>query len=246
MEVDNQTNPSHINSLLSGSLKIVDLNKKRKLEAEQLGLPVSKHQCWKQILPPKPPTFVSIVDGALSTCTTEVKGSDIYDASETGSDKDSNSFPRNSNSMSSHAEAKFGTVYSNYLPYDKALTSSSNRGSISQGSRCSSSSSRSVEKAIFSPGEETEAADVELDENIEESLVEYGSHMDYICSEYGNYSIQQYQDKEIEELLEPNEAHPNDYVLSSGRWSVNQEAPPTTRKPTIDQEFEQYFSMLML
>ncbi|KAE8661103.1 Far-red elongated hypocotyl 1, putative isoform 2 [Hibiscus syriacus] len=152
MEVDNQTNTSQNNSLLNGSLKIVDLNKKRKLEAEQLGLPVSKQHCWKQILPPKPPTFVGIVgrvDGALSTCTSEVKGVDVYDVSETGSDKDSNSFPRNSDSMmSSHAESKFGTVDANYLPYDKASSSSSYRGSSSQGSR-SSSSSRGLEKALF-------------------------------------------------------------------------------------------------
>ncbi|KAE8692450.1 Far-red elongated hypocotyl 1, putative isoform 2 [Hibiscus syriacus] len=212
MEVDSRTNTSQINSLLNGSLKIVDLNKKRKLEDEQLGLPVSKHQCWKQILPPKPPAFFGIVevDGALSTCTTEVKGSNVYNASETGSDKGSNSFPRNSYSMmSSHTEAKFG-MFTRFPLF--------------------SSLSRSVEKAMFSPGEETEAADVEPDEKIEESLVEYGSHMDFICSEYGNYSLQKYINKEIEELLEPNEAHPNDYVLSPGRWNVNQGNPVMNSK----------------
>ncbi|KAK8561777.1 hypothetical protein V6N13_149074 [Hibiscus sabdariffa] len=254
MEVDNGTNPSQINSSHNSSLKIVDLNKKRKLEAEQLGLPVSKHQCWKQTIPSKPPLFVRIVevDRPLNPYSSKGKGVDVYDAFETGSDKDSNSFPGNSDStMPLHAEAKFGTVYANYLLHDKASPTSSYSGSSSQGSRCSSDGttmeSRGVEKEVLSPlGGGTEPADVELAKNTEESLVEYGSYIDYIYSGYGNYSLEQYQDKEIEEILNPSEADPNVYVLSSGRWSVNQESPRTTRKPTIDQEFEQYFSMLML
>ncbi|XP_051127498.1 protein FAR-RED-ELONGATED HYPOCOTYL 1-LIKE-like [Andrographis paniculata] len=42
--------------------------------------------------------------------------------------------------------------------------------------------------------------------------------------------------------------HPNNYILSSGRWSVNQDdrAQLGGEKLTIDKEFEQYFSMLML
>ncbi|GMJ03117.1 hypothetical protein HRI_003980900 [Hibiscus trionum] len=254
MEVDNETDPSQIKSLCNGSLEVVDLNKKKKLEAEQLGLPVSKHQCWKQIIPSKPPTFVRIVevDRPLSPCTSKGKGADVYDASEAGSGKNSNSFPGNSDStMSFHAEAKFGTVDANYLLHDKASSPSSYSGSSSQGSRCSSDAttmeSRDVEKEVLSAlGGETEPADAEIAENAEVSLVEYGSYIDCIYSGYGNYSLEQYQDKEIEEILNPDEANPNVYVLSSGRWSVNQESPQTTRKPTIDQEFEQYFSMLML
>ncbi|XWS67090.1 hypothetical protein CRYUN_Cryun05aG0256800 [Craigia yunnanensis] len=243
MEVDNETDPSQVKSLLNKSLNIVDLNKKRKLEAEQLGLPVSKHQCWKQSLLWKPTTFGSIL---------EVEGGAVYDVSETGSAKDSNSFAEDSDcALSVHAEAKFGTDDAKYLPYDRAPPSSSYWESSSQGSHYSSDgttvASRGVKKEVQSyPGGEPEPADVELTENLEESLVEYGSHIDYIYSGYGNYIIEQYQDKEIEEILNSDGANPNVYVLSSGRWSVNQEAPQTTRKPTIDQEFEQYFSMLML
>ncbi|EOY07483.1 Far-red elongated hypocotyl 1, putative isoform 1 [Theobroma cacao] len=271
MEVDNQTNPSQfdtllvINSataiyqlgfslfLLNGSVNIVDFNKKRKLEAEQLGLPISKHQCWNRSLPSKPPTFSSIqeVEG-FSPCTFKGKGGAAYDVSETGSAKDSNSFAEDSDcAMSVHDEAKFGTEDTKYLLYGRASSSSSDWGSNSQGSLYSSDSttvaSRSVDKEVLSsPGGQPEPADVELADNLEESLVEYGSHIDYIYSGYGNYPIEEYQDKEIEEILNTNGANPNVYVLSSGRWSANQEAPQTARKPTIDQEFEQYFSTLML
>ncbi|XP_022742854.1 protein FAR-RED ELONGATED HYPOCOTYL 1-like [Durio zibethinus] len=253
MEVDDETNPTQIKSSLNKSLNIVDLNKKRKLEAEQLVLPVSKHHCWKQSLSLKPPTFGSILEvEGFSPCTLKEKGGAVYDVSETGSAKDSNSFAEDSDSaISVHAEVKFGTDDAKYLPYDRASSSSSDWGSSSQDSHYSSYGTnvalKGVEKEVLSsPGGRPELADVELAENLDESLVEFGSHIDYIYSGYGNYAIEQYQDKEIEEILNCDGANPNVYVLSSGRWSVNQEAPQTTRKPTIDQEFEQYFSMLML
>ncbi|XWS55644.1 hypothetical protein CRYUN_Cryun09bG0018800 [Craigia yunnanensis] len=215
MEIDNETNPFQI---------------KRKLEADQqLGLPVSKHQCWKQSLSLKPPTFGSIpeVEG-FSPCTFKGKGGAVCDVYETGSAKDSNNFAEDSDSaMSMHAEVKFGRDDAKYLLYDKASSSSSDWGSSSQCSNYSSDgttvSSRGVEKEVLSsPGGEPEPADVELAENLEESLVEYGCHIDYIYSVYGNYTIEQYQDKEIEEILNSDGANPNVYVLLSGRWSVNQ------------------------
>ncbi|KAI3875859.1 hypothetical protein MKX03_023782 [Papaver bracteatum] len=46
--------------------------------------------------------------------------------------------------------------------------------------------------------------------------------------------------------LDPNEAESNLFVLSSGRWDIDPDSRVDLRKPTIDQEFEQYFSMLML
>lgn len=36
------------------------------------------------------------------------------------------------------------------------------------------------------------------------------------------------------------------FVLSSGRWKIKPDAQAEARKPTIDQEFEEYFSSLML
>ncbi|OMO97254.1 hypothetical protein COLO4_14776 [Corchorus olitorius] len=248
MEIDNEPNPSQIKSLLNGSLS-VDLNKKRKLEAEHLGLPISKHQCWNQGLQLKPPAFTGVpeVEG-YNSCNSKPKGGASYDVSETGSAKDSNSFGEDSYSL--HAEAKFGTEDTKYSLYDRS-SSFSDWASSSRESHYSSDdttvASGGVEREVLSsPAGEPEIADVDLTQIPEDSHVEYGSHIDYIYSGYGNYTIEQYQEKEIEEILNSNGANQNVYVLSSGRWSVNQEAPKTTRRPTIDQEFEQYFATLML
>ncbi|KAJ0691464.1 putative protein FAR-RED ELONGATED HYPOCOTYL 1 [Helianthus annuus] len=55
----------------------------------------------------------------------------------------------------------------------------------------------------------------------------------------------------MEDLFCSNAVISNNSVLSSGRWNVNQDAAAAaaeqgTEKLTIDKEFEQYFSMLML
>ncbi|XVF55259.1 hypothetical protein PTKIN_Ptkin06aG0022700 [Pterospermum kingtungense] len=228
MEVDNETNPSQMKSLLNGSLNVVDLNKKRKLEAELLDLPVSKHQFLSRSLSSKPPTFGSIpeVEG-FTPCTFKGKGGNDCDVSETVSAKGSNSFAEDSGStMSGHAETNYGTEGTKYILYDRSSSSSSHWGSGSQDSRYYSAgttvASRGVKKEeLLSPGGEPEPADLQLAENLEESLLEYGSHIDYIYSGYGNYTMEQYQDKEIEEILNSDRANPNVYILSSGRWSVN-------------------------
>ncbi|KAL1126484.1 hypothetical protein V6Z11_A13G114800 [Gossypium hirsutum] len=201
-------------SFLKKSINIVDLNKKRKLEAEQLGLPLSKHQCWKQSLSLKPPTFGSItqVEG-FTPCTFQGKTWAVCDVLETGSAKDSNSFGDDSDTAIS--------VHDNRA----SSSSSPNWGSSSQHSHSDGRTvaSSSVEKEVVSsPGDEPEPADAELAENLDESLVEYGSDINYIYSRYGNYTIEQHQDKEIKEILNCDGANPNVYILSSGRWSVNQ------------------------
>ncbi|GMI84701.1 hypothetical protein HRI_002139400 [Hibiscus trionum] len=245
MEMDTKNpNPSKIKSFIDKPLIVVDINKKRKLEAEQFGLPLSKHQCWKQGLSLKPPTLGSIseVEG-FSPCTLKGKGGIVYEVSETESAKDSNSFAEDSDTaMSMHVDAK-------YLLHNNASSSSHDWGSSSHGSHSygTTVASSSVEKYVLSsPGDEPETAVARLAENLEETLAEYGTDIDYIYSGYGNYTIEQYRDKEIEEILDSEGEDSNVYVLSSGRWSVNQEASQTKRKPTIDQEFEQYFSTLML
>lgn len=51
-------------------------------------------------------------------------------------------------------------------------------------------------------------------------LLEFGNEADYIKYAYGD--VEQYTDKEVEDILYSNGMNPNMYVLSSGRWSVNQ------------------------
>ncbi|XP_042001576.1 uncharacterized protein LOC121750956 isoform X1 [Salvia splendens] len=72
----------------------------------------------------------------------------------------------------------------------------------------------------------------------------------------GHAEIELYTDKELEDLLYSNGAAPGGtFILSSGRWSVDQVCccsgaramqEEGKKKLTIDNEFEQFFSMLML
>ncbi|KAJ0259624.1 Protein FAR-RED ELONGATED HYPOCOTYL 1 [Hirschfeldia incana] len=89
----------------------------------------------------------------------------------------------------------------------------------------------------------------------EDKMISFESHLDFI---YGTQNLEDFSDKDIENILylddeEEEEDGANGcsnaakYVLSSGRWTVDQDSPQhVTKKPTIDQEFEQYFSTLML
>ncbi|EOA27922.1 hypothetical protein CARUB_v10024095mg, partial [Capsella rubella] len=80
----------------------------------------------------------------------------------------------------------------------------------------------------------------------------FDSHLDFI---YGTQKTEDYSEKDIENILylddDDEEAkgcsNAAKFVLSSGRWTINQDSTlHDTQKPTIDQEFEQYFSTLML
>ncbi|XP_020885727.1 protein FAR-RED ELONGATED HYPOCOTYL 1 isoform X2 [Arabidopsis lyrata subsp. lyrata] len=90
----------------------------------------------------------------------------------------------------------------------------------------------------------------------EDKMISFESHLDYI---YGTQNLEDFSDKVIENILYLDEQEEEEeakgcssnaakFVLSSGRWTVNQDSSTLheTKKPTIDQEFEQYFSTLML
>ncbi|KAG2285365.1 hypothetical protein Bca4012_034130 [Brassica carinata] len=90
----------------------------------------------------------------------------------------------------------------------------------------------------------------------EDKMISFESHLDFI---YGTQNLEDFSDKDIENItyLDDEEEEEQDegngcsnaakYVLSSGRWTVDQDSPQhVINKPTIDQEFEQYFSTLML
>nr|XP_027066550.1 uncharacterized protein LOC113692352 [Coffea arabica] len=74
--------------------------------------------------------------------------------------------------------------------------------------------------------------------NYEEHLLEFGSHSNCSCLEC-RASFEGYTDKELEEMLYSNGATPNNYVLSSERWTLNQDTQQGAKKLTIDKEFEQ-------
>lgn len=220
MEVD-EGNPSEIRRLLANKPLIANLNRKRKLQADLFDLPFSKHQCGNRSLLPKPQSTFdgSQLDDESSSCSTKVKPEEagsLDDASGASSLKDS------SNS--------FG-------------------GNYAWGSRSSaldSNPSLDCSTTVIT-------SDIEDDQEMSSDAFgeidpEYENHTDYIYSGYGNYIMEQYQNKEIEEIPETSDSNANVYVLSSGRWTPNQETrtQQSARKPTIDQEFEHYFSTLML
>ncbi|CAF2094919.1 hypothetical protein HID58_017454 [Brassica napus] len=91
----------------------------------------------------------------------------------------------------------------------------------------------------------------------EDKMISFESHLDII---YGGENLEDFSDKDIENIIYLDEeeeevgeeeakgcSNTAKFVLSSGRWTVDQDSTQHgTKKPTIDQEFEQYFSTLML
>ncbi|KAK4392255.1 protein FAR-RED ELONGATED HYPOCOTYL 1 [Sesamum angolense] len=94
----------------------------------------------------------------------------------------------------------------------------------------------------------SEPESISITEQLDRADSQYGlgPSLNYDCSEYRNEDIEQRTEKELENLLHSNGVAPGNYVLSSGRWSVNQDTQHEGKKLTIDKEFEQYFAMLML
>lgn len=64
--------------------------------------------------------------------------------------------------------------------------------------------------------------DTQALENPEERLLRLGTLSDHVYSEYDKDNIDQSVDKEFEDFLCSNGVNPDTYVLSSGRWDVNQ------------------------
>lgn len=98
-------------------------------------------------------------------------------------------------------------------------------------------SSSTEQEVAFARGENQ----MEAIHKIQEHMLVLDSHEEHV-----NDDLEQCTEQELEDLFRSNGLNPNTYVLSSGRWTVNHEAQSRDRTPTIDREFEQFFSMLML
>lgn len=249
-------NPSELHSshvCKELNTNIMDLNKKRKLQAELLDLPLPKHKCCgrsfsSQIVYPLDED-TEIEDLHAQIVKEETNGETIDDGSEPDSAKDSNSLAGYSDSVISvYGEAKFEPECEKTCPYNYPYSSSVNwGGNSSRDDLYSLKSTRMTpdvrkDKMTFFSGEHNPL----VSQNLEEQLLEFGNDIDFMCSEYRDGMAEHSTDKELADMPYSSGMKPNNYVLSSGRWSVNQDAQIGTRKPTIDQEFEQYFSMLML
>ncbi|XP_057460789.1 protein FAR-RED-ELONGATED HYPOCOTYL 1-LIKE isoform X1 [Actinidia eriantha] len=252
-----QINSIDVNEVLQSS--IVYLNKKRKFQAEVLGLPLPKHKCWDRSFSSEYDSRsnenLNIEDFDLQT----TKGKSVGGANDYESDresaKDSNSLGGYMDSATSVSEDKIQSEDPRTRPFDRPSTSYLNMGSSSFKNSLYSLD-RTVTKSgadrVQSPyigGDYTSPHNnfgLHTCLNFDEHLLELRTHIDYNCLEHENDSMELCKHKEPEDMLYSDETPQNNYVLSSGRWSVNQENQSTSKKLTIDKEFEQYFSMLML
>ncbi|KAL3531805.1 hypothetical protein ACH5RR_005326 [Cinchona calisaya] len=224
-----EINSVPIEKVLQTSIAYMD--RKRKLQAEELGTPPSKHKWSSQSLSQK---------GVLSF-NAESDGEGVYrgvdtgdlgemsradDDSEQESVEDSNSFAADADSTISvcnEAEVGADEGYLKECSSHQHFTSSVDwRGNCSKhalNSSKSSSVTKSSSTVLESPsiGREHEFSH----HDYEDHLLEFGSRVDCSCSECRT-SFEECTDKEIEEMLYCNGVTPNNYVLSSGRWTPNQ------------------------
>lgn len=217
--------------------------KKRKFtdgSVKELNLPAPKHKCYE--------VSNSISSEQGSTLTNALESEDVYTQNNEGqddmvvwdmgsqSDQDSNSFHGDSQLS---AGVNFNVGSRNSDSYEEASTSWSNSGSgISRlESRTEVSAGDDKEVIMFPNGEDYPRQDTGWHDNdfLEEC----------ISSEHSK-DIKQLTADGLQEFLSSSGMDPNISALSSERWNVDQGVQLERRKPTIDQEFEQYFSMLML
>ncbi|KAG6427550.1 hypothetical protein SASPL_111796 [Salvia splendens] len=229
------------------------LSKKRKLQDELLVMPLSKHACWDHRLVSEFPSD-STIDLKM------VRGDISARGVESGPDSASNSycFPSDTDmSLSSHDDAK--TYLSYPIAHASAKSGASSTlsdGKSSQFGLYSSENSSLLTKEKSGKFESPSICEdlkclyheygLDLSDNYGVHLLECGSQADCSFSEYQNEVIEGCVDEGVDNQLYSNEATDCNFVLSPGRWSVSQDKQEGTRKPTIDQEFEQYFSALML
>lgn len=249
MEQDN-SNPHEINSFDVEKVlqaNIFYLHKKRKFQAEQAGLPLLKHKCWDRNLnsDSDSPSNATHVKNNFEKHV--LKGKAVSEATNDGSEresaKDSNHFHEDNMDYSS-------TSVSNDA---KTISEISKSISVNCSNHSFISDPYSLESSSISPNSGGDSIYPNNNDfglhacmNYDDPLLEFECHMDSSSGVENESSVvEQCKEKEIEEMLLSN-GMPANYVLSSGKWSFNQENQGETKKLTIDKEFEEYFSMLML
>ncbi|KAG9454641.1 hypothetical protein H6P81_007545 [Aristolochia fimbriata] len=186
------------------------------------------------------------------SCESDVYAGSSADprSSQTESCQDSNSF------IEEYQTAVYVDVDSHDLAaaYDQNSSSSRDHGDAFISSLYSLESRTSKTKPGYH-AKERHCTDVEDAASFEtrrgsskKQLNGYGmNYAEFMCSEYGIGDEEQLPELTAEEMmLYSNDIGPHLYLLSSGAVGTNSEAQSAARKPTIDQEFEQYFATLML
>ncbi|KAL2320022.1 hypothetical protein Fmac_028991 [Flemingia macrophylla] len=236
---------------------IIDWNKKRKLQGDQLDLLRPKHKCWDGSSSSEQALTYDENPALESMQIYVLKGRTDAESSESESEsvKDSNSFSQGSiTAMSVNQEGERAKSEKTYQ-YERPSTSlvgcngynnvKDNHHSLDESAvdkECSGEADTSFD---IECNPSYPYADLKALKNLEEQILEIESRRSQVYQEYAKDSTEESIDMEFEDIFSKGE-NSNMYVLSSGRWNVNKEAQSSTRPPTIDQEFEQYFSMLML
>ncbi|XP_028773014.1 protein FAR-RED-ELONGATED HYPOCOTYL 1-LIKE isoform X2 [Neltuma alba] len=256
MEAENQKS-SQANRFQMDDVRmthIVEWNKKRKLQIDQLDMLRPKHKCWVRSFPSEE---ASILDENLRSermhdlPVNGKPGALVHDDRPSPvSAEDSNSFAEDSDaSMSVYEEVRLEADSAKTFLYGRPSNSFVNWNGYNVKDVTSIEKTISSEEDIFTDREYNQSyheADIQALQNLEEQIVGCEKLKDDLYSEHAKDNCEESMDKGFEDLLYSSGVNPNVYVLSSGRWEVNQEAQSSTRPPTIDQEFEEYFSMLML
>ncbi|CAM8966171.1 unnamed protein product [Rhodiola kirilowii] len=209
-DIDDSVSNHRLQVITEASANIMHNNRKRKCHGERLEQPTPKHTRPESNSEPS-----SFQMHLISEST-----------SEPDSVKDSNSLPKQSDSISSsYGQTKSCPECSNAYEYSHMV-----------GGEYDSCESVADGQLGYSNLVDHHLLELEL----------HGNSVSFEC-ENDKMELGE-EDKDLEDLLysDCSEVNPNMLVLSSGRWVIKEAAQSATRKPTIDQEFEQYFSTLML
>ncbi|KAK9664081.1 hypothetical protein RND81_14G018400 [Saponaria officinalis] len=197
---------------------VVNLKKRKLLSASDSGLPAPKHKCRESAVDSE-----HDVSSMSSMVTDDVH---TWENTQADSNQDSNSF--HGDTQSGNVDIK---VDANTESNDEASTSwddsgsghSRNRPDYVESSVIRDRKDGKEEARLIS--QDTDRHDIDgLDECLNIEQTNEGLH----------------------ELISSTGVDPKIFALQSESWAAEQETEAARRKPTIDQEFEQYFSTLML
>ncbi|KAI3677514.1 hypothetical protein L6452_36778 [Arctium lappa] len=224
---------------------------KRKFQHEMLDLHVSKHACLEKSSTPEV-CFQSNIQSDIEDLRNSRKerstdnSRSIYDQIEQGSEKDSNSCSEDADSVMC-ASVDFKNDLLHYLKISPPDQNSS--ASVNRGTRLFDSSVDYLDSLEMKACDEISmnpAYNLYESPSFEDEQMDCGNIDESDSSEYKNGGTKPLEDEAPEDLFGSNGVIPDNFILSSGRWNVNQDTEQGTEKLTIDKEFEQYFSMLML
>lgn len=176
---------------------------------------IPKHKCWDRTFPSDEPIYKLDQNDEVLPNKGKTERLEMDDRSEAESVKDSNSFVGDHDSkISTYSEDKMEPEYG------KPSTSSVNYGTDSFKNTNYFSESLTMANANSSRDETTCGSEIKTLHNFEDNLLESENHVDYTNSRYGDDSMEQFTDNELDDILHSNGSNPNLYTLSLGSLSV--------------------------